>query len=346
MSGTEIDLPETMRVEDADDAAAENRQPSPRELMMRSIAERHNAVREQELAQAAIYDQDARDAGLSLAEDEPDPPPAAVEPVQEPVAPTRQDAPAPVPAAAPQLRTVDMDGSQWAVTEDQYQQLARLGMVTQRALQEYRAPAVEQAPPQPLVDPERVRDAVKRIQYGNEDEAAAALTQVVTDVASRIPTAPAIDQNALQARAAQLAVQQVSAQMQFAADKQIIASEYADIMGNPALSEQAAKAVRVLGALDASEGRKRPDIEIYREAGDLVRSRNQLPRPGTDAPSPSPGQSASVASRADVVERKRQAPRMTQGADRRAPQPEAARAPTGSEIVDRMRAQRGQASMR
>lgn len=342
MSGTEIDLPETMRVEDADDAAPVNRQPSPRDLIMQSIADRHNAVREQELAQAAIYDQDARDAGLSLPDDEPEPPPVAVEPVQEPAAPPRQDAPAPAPVAAPQLRTVDMDGSQWTVTEDQYQQLARLGMVTQRALQEYRAPAVEQAPPPPLVDPERVRATVKQIQYGGEDDAAAALTQLVTDIVSRAPVAPQIDPNAI----VQQAVAVTRQQAQLDRDAEAIRAEYTDIFENPQRQLLARMNVEAIRQRNAQAGRFQPDIEIYREAGNMVRDAMGQPRPGTDAQSPSPGQSASVASRADVVERKRQAPRMTQAIDRRAPQPEASRAPTGAEIVDQMRRQRGQASMR
>lgn len=342
---TEIELPETMHVE-GELLPDENRKLSPREQVMQDISRRAEEARQREMQQASIYDQDARAAGLALPEDEQDPPPGAVEQVaQEPAPAPAQDAPAPVPAAAPvapALRVVEMDGQTVAVTEEQYQQLARLGMVAQAALSRYQPEPVASAPAQPIVDPERVRDVAKRLQYGNEDEAAAALTQFVTDVVSRVPQGPAIDPNAIIQRATQAAVQQATQQAQLQRDTETIRQEFADIFENEQRTLLARMNVEAIRARNAAQGRYQPDIEIYREAGNMVRGAMGRPRPGNDAPSPA----IQAAPRTEVLERKRSAPRMTQAIDRRAPSPEPQRPPSGSEIVERMRAQRGQASMR
>jgi hypothetical protein len=343
---TELELPETMHIETEADAPPENRQLSPRELAMQAIAKRHQEAREAELRQSDVYDQEARAAGLGLPEDEPEPPPVAVEPVaQEPVggtpAPATQDAPVPAPAAALTLRTVDIDGQQWAVSEEQYQQLARMGLLAQRALATYQPEPVAPEPVKPIVDPERVREAAKRIQYGNEDEAAAALTELITDVAARMPATPSIDPNAIVQRATTAAMQQA----QLARDTDTIRQEYADIFENPQRTLLARMNVEAIRARNAQTGRFQPEIEIYREAGNMVRDAMGQPRPGSDVSQPAL-QAATVAPRTEVIERKRAAPRMTQAIDRRAPQPEMPRPPSGSEIVERMRAQRGQASMR
>ena len=343
---TDLELPETMHVDDAAPAEGE-RQLSPREIKMAEIAARAQERREAEMRQGDVYDQDARAAGLSMAADDEPESAAAVEPVQR-----EAFSPAPAPVSAPvaaepaqQVRAIHVDGRQFEVTEQQYQELARLGMIANAAMQQYQPPPVQQAVPEPpraWVDPDRVRETVKKIQYGGEDEAAAALSQLVQDVVQRVPVAPAVDTNAIVREAAEVARQQA----QLLADSQVIRQEFADIFAHPQRTFLAKTNVDVIRQRDYALGRSRPDIEVYREAGNMVREAMGLSRPGSDVTTPPALQAPSVASRADVIERKRSAPRMTQAIDRRAPSPETPRAPTGSEIVDAMRAQRGQASMR
>ena len=84
------------------------------------------------------------------------------------------------------------------------------------------------------------------------------------------------------------------------------------------------------------------DLEVYREAGDLVLNALNLPRSQT---TDQPALQAAQSYRQDVIERKRTAPKPTTQVDRRAPSPSAPRPPSGSEIVERMRQSRGQQSM-
>lgn len=343
MSGsTDVELPTGMHIEGnpSEEPEAGERQLTPREIAMAAIAAKAHERMEAELAQSAVYDQDARDAGLAFAVDEPEP--AAVDPDPVPVA-AQPKAPEPAPAAVPTpaLRTVDVDGQQWQVTDEQFVQLARMGAIANTALHQYQQRPPEQ-PQQvqgvPLVDPDRVRQTAKAIQYGNEDEAAAALTQLIADVTARVPQQ--VNTDAIVRRAVTEAQQQAALER----DASVIKQEFADIFEHPQRTFLAKVNVDAIRHRNTAIGRQQSDIEVYREAGNMVRSAMGMPAPGND-PSPAQGSGPAVI-RSDVIERKRAAPRPTQAIDRRAPAPEATRAPTGSEIVDRMRTQRGQASMR
>ena len=352
MSGTtDVEIPAGMHIEGEAEAPPDGeRQLSPRELQMRAIAERHQQMRAAEMQLGDEYEQNARAAGLTHAEDDPEPDPApepgaealdAAPPAAAPPAPVQQ----PAPPAQPSVRVLTVDGQQVAVTDEQLEQLARLGMITNTALHqarnEWQPPApVAHEPPKALVTPDEVRETVKKIQYGGEEDGAAALAGLINHVVTRVPAAPAIDTNAV----VQRAVTASMAQQQLAADTQTIRTEYEDIFAHPQRTFLAKANVEALRARDAQLGRFRPDIEVYREAGNMVREAMGLSRPGSDEPSPAL-QAPSVVSRADVIERKRSAPRQTT-IDRRVPAPETPRPPSGSELVERMRAQRGQSSMR
>lgn len=340
----ELDVPETLHVEEAEQET--ERQPTERELTMRAIAERAEERRQAEIAQGREYDEDARAAGMSLDMYNEQPveeaPPA---PVEEPVAQVAE----PKGSA---MRKVQFDGREWEVTDAQYEELARMGMLANAALhqyqyqqpqqQQYQPPPQQQSAPS-LVDPELVRATVRKIQYGGEDDGADALTQLVSHVVSRVPQAPQVDQNAIIQQAAAVAQQQA----QFARDQEQIRREYGDtIFNDPQRTMLARLNVDAIRQRNAVAGINRPDIEVFREAGNLVLDALNLPRPNIDETKPAP-QAAPVASaRSDVIERKRAAPRQTTTQiDRRAPAPAAPRAPTNSEIVDQMRKARGQVSM-
>ena len=326
------------------------RQPTKREAMMASVVAKRQQQMEAELAQGEIYDADAREAGLAYPlEDEPEPeeraapvePAAARQNPVEPPLPPRQPAP-----VHPQLRTVEVDGQQWAVTDDQYAQLARMGMFANAALHQYQqaAPEPQVAPaPAPVVDPEQVRRVVREIQYGGEDAAATALAEYTQSLLARVPPAQHVDQNAIVQRAV-TAAQQAAALEQH---KQIIKQEYADIFAHPQREFLAKVNVDTIRRRNAATGQQQSDIDIYREAGNMVReAMGMQSRPGSDGVYSPAIQAAQVSPRSDVIERKRAAPRSTSAIDRRAPAPEAPRQPSGSDIVDWMRKTRGQSPTR
>ena len=345
MSGTDFEHHDP----NTDDLVPAEGQRSPREDIMARIAANAQIQREKEMEQAGIYDAEAREAGLAFPEDEPEQPAQpAQQTASEPPQPAAQPASAPVPTqppVAPQPRTILIGGQQYAITPEQETQLIQLGMLTNQALHQYQQqPPPAPEPPRPIVDEDEVREVARKIQYGGEDDATAALLGLIRGVVERVPKAPPPDENAIVSRA----VQESRAQQQLASDAAVIRSEYEDIFAHPQREFLAKINVDAIRARDAAIGQRRPDLEIYREAGDMVREAMNLPRPGNPDSNPAL-QAASpnvVPIRADVIERKRAAPRATQAIGLRAPAPVAPRPPTGSELVEQMRRQRGQSPMR
>lgn len=345
MSDTTIEVATDPDI-NAPDAEGAPRPPSPREEIMARIASRRMEQIEADNAQAAIYDRDATEAGLNFAKDEPEPVQAEVEPArQEAPPPTRESAPA-QPPAAPTLHPIDMDGQRVYVTDEQIAHLARLGMVANVALHQYQQPQRTPEPIRndlpPIVDPDAIRAVVRAMQYSGEDDAATALTQLVTGVLARAAPAP-VDQNDIIRRA----VSESELQRRLASDTDTVRQEYPEIFADPQRTLLAKLNVDAIRARDVALGRVRPDLDVYREAGDAVYTALGRSRPGSETNSPSPSGGANVVPiRQDVIERKRNAPRATQIVDVRAPQPTQARPPTGADIVEQMRKSRGQSSMR
>lgn len=344
--GVTLEIPETMDANpEPEDAPAPNpdRPLSARERIMQAAVERANEVRERELAQAAIYDEDAREAGLMMpSDDEPGPAAQVVEPSPR-VVPVVAPTPEPVVHVAPQpqLRTVTLDGHQYTVTEEQFGQLANLGMVANAAMHGYQAPQPPKAPePEPLVNDAELDETVRLLQYGEPGAAKAALAGLITHVVSRVPQAPPVDTNAIVTRA----VIEAENRQRQAGYAQQIQQEYADIFENPQRQVLAGINVNAIVQRNAQTGRRQSDLEIYREAGNMVRDAMGLTRPAEPPSSATPAVVPTPV-RTDVLERKRNAPRATQAIDMRAPTPQATRAPTGSEIVNRMRVSRGLAPL-
>ena len=179
------------------------------------------------MALGRIYDDDAREAGLTFPEDE-----QGREPVEQ-REPERAAEPQPpreyVGPTQPATRVVEVDGRRFEVTAQQYDELAQMGALANVALHQYNSqpqyqqpqPQQPQAQPQqqaPLVDPEMVRETVRKIQYGGEEDGAAALARLVYDVASRTPQPQPIDTNSIVRQAAAYAEQQARFQAETATD--------------------------------------------------------------------------------------------------------------------------------
>lgn len=350
-------LPES-QVDDAHQPEEGERQRTPRELAMERIAAHAEEIRQKEFAQSAIYDQDARDAGLAFAEDEPEnpEPEAHQEPLHQPTAPVAAPAAQPQQQqAAPQTFAVEVDGQILHVTPDQLVHLARMGVVANQAIHQYqqqpRQPQQQAAPKptKPIVDESRIRETVKKIQYGNEDDAAGALTSLISDVVSRAPQAPQFDPVQIANYAANVAHQRTRLETETA----IIRQEYSDLFENAVRAQAAAQQVAAIRQRNVSMGQYQSDLDVYREAGNQVRAAFGMPQPGTGTQNETQpaSQAASpnivVRSRGEVERRKREAPRSTsQVIDRRSTAPEAPRPPTMSDVVESMRKQRGQSPMR
>lgn len=316
------------------------RTPTARDEIMANIAARRVEQMERENAQAAIYDREATEAGLNFPTDDPEPTEQPAPRELSPPVPSREASPPPASVAGPQVHTItDYDGRQFQVTQDQMTELARLGMVANVALhsqpREAPAPAHPVAPPQPMFDAERIRDTVRQIQYGGEDAAAEALTGLVTHLMGTVPQQ--VDPRAIVSQA----VAETQARVRLEHDNAVIRQEYADLFEHPLRAAAANQAVGFIRQRNQALGRQQAEIDIYREAGNEVRNAFGLAPPAPVAdPQPQP------TTRADVLERKRNAPRPTPSVGLRAPAPAAPRAPTGSDIVEQMRKARGQSSMR
>jgi len=334
------------------------RQLTARERMMADIARHAQEHREQEEALGAEYDREARDRGEALPpatfEREPEPVVEAAQeheaPAVEPIEPPQVAASAAHPAPAhPALRHIVIDGQQIAVTDEQFAQLAQMGALAARNLTQQPAPVAAPepvAPPQPsvAVDEARVREAVQRIQFGSPDEGTQALAGLIQDVVRQVPQAPHIDQQKLVAEAEQRAVQRIAAEQTHA----LVRQEYPEIFKDQGLMALAQQRVHQLSQNALATGRRVNDLDIYREAGNQVYDLLKLPRPGSEITQPTASQAAPAIQptrSATIEERKRAAPRNPQPVDRRSAVPEAPRPPSGSEIVNAMRVQRGQQSL-
>lgn len=293
--------------------------------------------------------------------------PPVASPVPEAIAGGASPAREPASVASPHTFAVDVDGQQLHVTQEQLVQLARMGAVANQALYRYQmngqtgyvgltpqVPPASEAPkaPTPIIDDERIKGTVKAIQYGDEATAAQALSDLVTHVVSR-NAAPqsSLDPVAIGNYAAQRAIQ--AAKLEH--ETQIIRQEYADIMADPDLAHLAALKVAQLRQRNQTLGQQQSDLDVFREAGNLVLDKIGKPRPGQQVQPPADaGLTAPQASNlvirrstAEIEGRKRAAPRATsQVIDRRSAAPQAPRPPSGADIVEMMRKSRGQTSMR
>lgn len=351
-----------------------------RDEMMARIAERRNAQIERELQQAHAQDAAANpQAGRTQRGDALDPVPGAddigasnpsedafiererqrqLRAEQQPPEPHAANVPRPA-AEASQLRTVEIDGHTFQVTQQQYDELARMGVranvaisQAQRQLataQTARMPPSSQGvsqrpaavPTAPPISRELAEEYADRIQYGGKD----AVAEALSDYGQRLVAAAQAQSVSPQAvvqlvgLAQRAAMQQQAEQIQLQRDIGVIEREYPEIAQRQELGEFAAVQLAHVRQEDQAAGRTRSNLESYRLACERVMA--MLGRNG--AFGRGNGSSTYSTERSPTTfERKREAPRQPSGVNRRALMPEGSRSRTGSEIVREMMVARGQ----
>jgi hypothetical protein len=257
----------------------------------------------------------------------------AIAPVATPAAPVPQQ-PQLFPVRAP-------DGAVHYCTVEQIAQLASVGMGAvlhppQQAPQPAPAP---QPTHQPSFDSERAKTIANRLAYGDADDQAKAISELVE--AARGPVV-----NPDQIR--QSVKQEVTAEMRLESDLNILGQEFAPIFSNRYATVAAAAAVNDLRANPYWQSRS--NLDLYREA-----CRTVLQGFGSGQPQSQPGnqqqpaalQAVPPVTRQARLESKRAAPSIPVATDRRvAMADDTPRPPTGSEVVDQLRKARGQPSLR
>lgn len=228
-----------------------------------------------------------------------------------------------------------------ALANAQGQHVQPIGQPTQSAA------AQPTGQPQQQVDEGLVNEIARRINYGSEEEQKKAITDLINVAAKsagRANQAPPADQ------LANVATQQALAVLRFEQNMDTIGKEFPDIFSDTDLTIMAARRVNELRMKYEILGTPKPDIEIYREAGSLVRDKYVKPvaqESQTSVPSPNQSiQSAAVsqASMAAKIERKRVAPQPPAAANKVASDAPQNMYPTGSQVVAQMRKARHQSA--
>lgn len=270
-------------------------------------------------------------------------------------------------------KTIVVDGQQMEFTEDELIRLAQRGMSADQRFQEaarmrddynralaasqgqqnYQptAPAAGYQPAQSQASDEpMLKEISRRISYGSEEEqqkAVADLINVAARTAGRsIPQGPSPDQ------LVNVATQHALATIRFEQNMDTIGREYHDIFADEDLTIIAARQANKLDMKYKMLGQAKTPLEIYREAGDLVRDKylkdGSAPQgqstPSTNQPSIQSAIPAVSPSMAAKVERKRVAPQPPAAANRIASDSAQTSYPTGSQIVAQMRKSRHQSA--
>ncbi len=374
---TEILIPETMHIETEEQTPPvpenEQRPLSKREEQMAAIAENRRLAIEREQAYGVVMENEARAAGGGAPVPEtPEPRAVADEPPAQhtPATVTGAESPQP-PASGPatadiqqRRHIVNVGGQQFVVNDAELAHLASLGATTQIALNQQpreqlpAPPAPEPRRVAPAIDPELTRNVVRRINYGNEEEAATALTDFAGHLAQQFQQQP-VDPRQL--------VEQAKAEMRQETMVQnnllTIGREFPEVFGpldKPVTDPQEAARYRrasQLAALalddirrrDFMLGVQRSDLEVYREAANEVRATIGGARPasqsGQETATPAAIQAAVPAAHSERLTRKRAAPSLPSAVSRVAPDGDATpRQLTKSEIVAWMAQKRHQQS--
>lgn len=371
---TELSIPENMHIPDShgDDSDRHDReerhgghdekepererQPTERDRMMAEIAKRREEVINRELRFGEDLADEAREAsGLERRshEDERHQEQEATEPSLEDQVKEAIKNP---PVQDQRLRTVELDGQVYQVTEAQFEELARLGARTNVAMSRQQAQhqpqpqqqAAPQQPQQPQVqrrilskeDSEAVAD---RLLYGGRDQVAQTVEALAQHIASQSQQ-ERVNQEAIVAEAARRALEHT----QLNSDLQQISGEYPTLWQDRILGELAAVQLSHVRQEDQALGRTRTNLDSYREACNRVLDALGQPRPGVSAKQ-APATQAAVTTRATndrnaVLERKRVARNEPQALDRRAESSATMRPESGHDIVAKMRKARHQAA--
>ena len=363
MSGVELEIPQGMHIAntgpDPTDTPAPEREPTPRERQMLGIVANAERQRGMELAYGEEQLLESRRRAIesdplleaeeaAVAEDEAtERARHALETAPQPAAPAQPQAPVAQPQPA-QLRVVQIDGNQFPVTDAQYDQLARDGMLARQTVAQYQRQAQQQPQPvpqpqapQPLITEEESRHIAKRLQYGDEAESAQVIRQLAETIAQRQPRQPQLDPEAV----INAAVQRSQQQQTLNHNLNTIGQEYPEIFNSRVRSQVAALHLGELRLRNQALGVNVPDLDLYREACNIVRTElgggQQLQPNSPDVPQP-----ALQAASALRLDRKRAAPSVPHAADRRAGSTPPRAHQSNADYVEALRRQRGQVPMR
>ena len=345
--GMHIDETHTPREEGAE---------NPRDAIMRQAVERANANREAEARQGSLDIEGA----LPYSDELNAPPPTEV--VQEAPAeselPKHPDA---IEAEQAQLppapyKVLKVDGREVPIaSEEDLIRLAQQGMSSQQRFQEaarmrqeaqqlQQQPLAQlqqpqqQAPQQQAqlpsgIDPDLARSIAHRISYGNEEEQASAIQELAQRVA---PQQPSYSPEQIAQYSAQLAMHQMQANQEFQNKLVTIGNEFPDIFQDRQLSILAGDTLNQIRERDTQLQVQRSDLEQYREACSLVQTKFVAPTKAVVEP---------VVVPATKLAAKAAAPQIVRSAGRTVSST-TQKEVTSSDIVEQMRKQRGQPSMR
>lgn len=374
---TEIDVPETLRLEQAANAAETQpeeqteRQPSPRETAMAAIAERRREAIERELAHGVVMEDEARIAGgaepLPHTPEETDgteAPEAANSATATGQASPPAPASEPAPSGTPGRHVVNVGGQTFVVDDAQFEHLANIGAMasvamqqqSQQHVQQHQAPQPVARAPEPTVPIDRTRlaETWRKMSYGNEEEGVAALSDLL---AAAQPAA--VDPRAIteQAKA------EMRAETQLQQNLLAVAREFPDVMGPVdrahtaeemmiyrRRAQLAALALHDIRQRDAMLGQQRSDLDVYREAAMNVRASLGTAPPlqsGQEIATATPATQAAratVATSTERLERKRAAPRTPSAVSRASMGQPIPQQKTASDIVAWMAQRRNQQS--
>lgn len=359
----------------ADNAANAPEQHDPRQSIMDAIVANRAKTFEKELEYAASHQDD--DA-LALAADDAV---ATAVPAQKPAKPVGEQSATETTVTPENLtvgdepapkKTIVVNGHSLEFSDDELVKLAQRGLSADQRYQEaaamqrqyqhalamaqgmqqqhqqttQQASAGQTAPQgqQSLVDDAVAGELARRITFGTEEDQKKAVSDII-NVAAR---AAGRTQQVLPAdQLVNVATQNALSTLRFEQNMETIGREFPDIFKDEDMTILAARQVNKLRYKYEALGTPKSDIDIYREAGGMVRDRylkGEGPAPTQTSPStPSPVQSAQpAASLSAKVERKRAAPQPPAAASKIASEAAPASTLTGSQIVAQMRKSRHQ----
>ena len=369
---TEIEIPETMHIEQTgpehpEEPAKPERQPTARELMMKQIIENRGKAQQAELQQAEVMADEAREAaGLApLPKPPTEQPPGEVVPVppETPAAPVAAP-PAAAPAqAAPagqtaqQKHKIKVYGTEIELTTPELIERAQKGMAADIRFQEAAAlrqqqpqyqqqpapqaaaPAAPQPSTQPTLDDNKLKELHRRIQYGSDEEGQQAIRELGTILVSQAQAGAA--QQPTPEQIAMYAAQAAKFSMSYEQGLSALGQRYPELFKDEGLAQLAGnRAQQLINAYNQAQVGK-PLFEIWTEACQQVQDK-YMPQP---TPQPQPKPNVPNANTPSKEARKRNAPQLPAAANRTMTPPETPRAPNGSDIVNRIRASRGQPVM-
>lgn len=378
ISGMHIDSPDGVIARPTATADTPNTESSeafdPRREMMNAIVANRAKTFEQELAYGtdmageAIDDEAAEAADLAKSATVSDKANAEAIAVAQGQAIGNKQQTQESSAVSAHKKSIIVNGQTMEFTEDELVKLAQRGLsadqrfqeaaqmrqqyqqVLQQAQGQQNAQPTQQAAVQasPAVDEAFTREVSRRIAYGSEEEQAKAIGDLI-EVAAK--TAGRANQSLPPEQLANIAAQQALQVVRFEQNMETIGREYKDVFESEDLTILAARQVNKLRQKYEMLGTPKPDMEVYREAGNYVRSTyiKDSATQGQEGSSTNPTstiQSANAAvdanKMASKVERKRVAPQPPAAASKIASEAPQQVFPTGSQVVAQMRKARHQ----